>query len=305
MSTVDWLLENLVKAKIFDKGANSGSYVSACCPAHPDARPSFFLYLSDNRGFCKSCGFKTDLPGLIQKVTGKTLAESRKEARQLVRGGDSRPVRRSDSNSPRPGSRSLGHYATDQGIDYWESRHVSEISRLRYRLGYDEAKGAVVIPVHTPKGEPAGLVYRYTDKNSFKRYENSPGMEPSKLLWGYHYLKRPRRVYVTEGPLDAILLNQNGYPAVATLTSSISKYQIKLLNKTGAEICVVLDSDKAGLQLGDRISNIGYTICCIVKDGIKDSAEMVAKLGTIELEHIPARCWRSWVRQSKNAHSNR
>ena len=294
MDVRGWVLENLSKPRSFKK------YVSACCPYHNDSRPSWLFFLDSNSGYCKSCGHRSTLPELISRITGKSLAESRKEARQLVRGRDSRPVHRSDSHNARPWDVTLGHYSVDQGVEYWESRYVSEISRLRYRLGYDETKGAVVIPVHDPKGRPVGLIYRYTDPNSFKRYENTPGLEPSKLLWGYHYLKAPKRVYVTEGPIDCILLNQCGYPAVA----SFSKPQIRLLNKLGSEIYVVLDSDRSGLELGDKISKMGYNICCIAKEGVKDAAEMVDKLGKIELEHIPAHCWRSWIRQSKNKGRN-
>ena len=291
----DWLLENLDRPRAFEK------YVSACCPFHGDRHPSFLYSLNSKYGTCKSCGHHATLAELIQKVTGKPLGEARREARQLASGRGHRSTDRTRHSGVQSSGNTWNSYTPSGSIGdaYWESRCVSEISRLRYRMGYDETKGAVVIPVQTPKGEPAGLIYRYTNPNSFKRYENSPGMEPSKLLWGYHFLKFPKRVYVTEGIIDAVLLNQFGYPAVASLTSSISKDQMKLLDKLGAEICVVADQDFAGLALLDRISSIGYSIV-IGKGGFKDVAEMVEKTGTIELEHIPAHCWRSWARKDKS-----
>ena len=77
-------------------------------------------------------------------------------------------------------------------------------------------------------------------------------MKKSHVLFGQPYIQDCDYVCVTEGPLDAIWLNQLGFPAVALLGMSMSEKQRDLLlTLPTKEIILCLDNDSAG-QIGKK-----------------------------------------------------
>jgi DNA primase len=71
-------------------------------------------------------------------------------------------------------------------------------------------------------------------------------------------------ICVTEGSLDTIWLNQNGFPAVSILGATISQVQEDLLLQLPTnEIVLCLDNDKAG-EIGMQKALTSLAIRCKV-----------------------------------------
>ena len=84
-------------------------------------------------------------------------------------------------------------------------------------------------------------------------------LKKSKLLFGGHLINEAPLIYVTEGPLDAMWLDQAGYPAVALLGAYMSKAQAELLQEFPVgEVVLCFDNDEAGqIGLGKALTVLG------------------------------------------------
>jgi len=138
--------------------------------------------------------------------------------------------------------------------DYLVSRGINEESMKHFKLGYSNAMGMVVTPVHSPDGIPVGIVGRSI---SDKRFKNSNNLPKSKTLFNIHRAKRiGSNVIIVESNFDAIRVHQAGFPnVVATLGGHISQDNLNLLNRYFNKIIIMTDSDLAGRELGNSIGS--------------------------------------------------
>ena len=80
------------------------------------------------------------------------------------------------------------------------------------------------------------------------------GFKKSRYLFGINHVPRTPFVCITEGTLDTIWLQQNGFPSVAILGAISSKVQEELLAKLPVEeVVLCLDNDEAGKKGKDRL----------------------------------------------------
>lgn len=138
-----------------------------------------------------------------------------------------------------------------RAMRYFEGRQISKESMSKFLLGYSENQDMVTIPVHNPDGSaPLGFVARSVEGKEFK---NTPGLPKSKTLFNLHRVKKHDTVYVVESSFDAIRLDQNGIPAVATLGANVSNSQTELLTKYFNNAIVIGDNDDAGKGMQEKI----------------------------------------------------
>jgi DNA primase len=146
--------------------------------------------------------------------------------------------------------------SSERASSYYSGRKISKESVQRFMLGYSEKMDMVTIPVHSPDGMLLGFVGRSVEGKDFK---NTPGLPKGKTLFNLNRTKSSRSVYVVESSFDAIRLDQCGFPAVATLGSNVSNFQIDLLKKYFNDIIVIADNDEAGesmvKKLRDKLSS--------------------------------------------------
>lgn len=137
--------------------------------------------------------------------------------------------------------------------DYLESRRINSDSMKYFLLGYSHPMSMVVTPVHSPFGDPIGIVGRSIEGKSFK---NSTNLPKSKTLFNVHRAKKiGEHVIVVESNFDAIRIHQAGFPnVVATLGGFLSADQQHLLNRYFNKITIMTDADKAGRDLGLSIA---------------------------------------------------
>lgn len=101
--------------------------------------------------------------------------------------------------------------------------------------------GFLIIPTY----ENGKLVYfqaRNTDKNSSFRYRNPP-IPRTQIVYFYDLLKKDDRIFITEGPFDAMTLKD--YSATCVMGNRLSDPQVlKILDLNPKEIIFVPDYDK-------------------------------------------------------------
>lgn len=105
-------------------------------------------------------------------------------------------------------------------------------------------------------GRAIGIVGRALQPDVKPKYLYSAGMSKDQGLIGFTRARGSQRVILTEGVLDALLLNTKGLaaPTVATGGTSLSKAQIQMLEDSGCqELLLALDSDAPGQDATERI----------------------------------------------------
>ena len=231
------------------------------CPFHDNHRTPAGE-VSKDRGtfFCFSCQVTKSLVEFVMFVTQKTYFESIRFIDSMATESDivgivdkalyKEPewkafdeilVRRLHSQA----------LESPRAMRYYEGRRISESSVNKFLLGYSDNQDMVTIPMHNPDGSVLlGFVARSVEGKEFK---NTPGLPKSKILFNLHRARKHDTVYVVESSFDAIRLDQNGIPAVATLGANVSRNQIELLTKYFNNAIVIGDNDDAGKGMQQKV----------------------------------------------------
>jgi hypothetical protein len=138
---------------------------------------------------------------------------------------------------------------------YWtDERGFEPRTIAAFDLGYDPVGDFmgpyVTIPIRNVNGGLLGVIKRYLAKDAELRYRYPKGFKRSENLFGSWMVEKDptaHTVVLTEGAIDAMKVWQAGFPAMAIYGSSLSKTQVRLLNRLGVQKVVLLfDNDKAG-----------------------------------------------------------
>ena len=253
------------------------------CPFHPNHRtPAGEVDKETGTFFCFSCHHVTDLIALVMHTTGRTYFESAR----FIKSKEQQTNLEDDINKKLVVKPEYVQYdevlikrlntqaiESPRAMRYYNGRSITEDSVKKFILGFSEKQDMVTIPVHSPTGIPVGFVGRSIEGKEFK---NTPGLPKGKVLFNLHRVKTADKVYVVESSFDAIRLDQCGIPAVATLGSNVSNFQIDLLRKYFNNIYIVADNDEAGGNMKDRlIEKLGSKITVLqIEKQYKDIGDM-------------------------------
>lgn len=270
-------LREYLERNLVGKVSAQGWYNCACLnPNHHDSHPSFGIDLSTGHGYCFSCQVHYDLPQIVALIERKGIIEAAVTARGLTLGDASLKVR-----SARRSRRADYH-------PFWESRGIRLPTVVRHELGYDEGGAEVYGPVHDLTGVLVGFVKRSI---SSKQYRNE-GFESGTVLYNYHRLQFPTPVlYVAEGWIDTLSLDQAGYTTVGRFGVGLSEVQRKALDRTGARIVMLVDNDHLGLRAADGWVRRGYSVA-FARLPYKDPNDELRATGTIALYEVHPLVWR-------------
>lgn len=253
------------------------------CPYHGNHRtPAGEIDKIKGTFYCFSCHTIADIHEFIMHVSGRTYFEAARYIKTKAKEGDiSQEVMQKLIDVPDyvPFDELLIQRLNNQAIDsaramsYYHGRRITEASVKKFGLGYSVNRDMVTIPVHSPDGMPLGFVGRSVEGKEFK---NTPKLPKSKTLFNLHRVKSSNKIYVVESSFDAIRLDQVGMPAVATLGSNVSNFQIELLRKHFNNIYVIADNDEAGGNMKERlVEKLGSRVSVIQLDTkYKDIGEM-------------------------------
>jgi DNA primase len=133
---------------------------------------------------------------------------------------------------------------------YFYNRTITDETISRFRLGYNQ--GFYTIPIYQD-GLLRQFQMRRDSPKLIKNYYKGVG----PLLFNSDILKLTNKIYLTEGLIGAIVLSQNGIPAVAMnvgCDSFMTDWVKYFLYQK--EVYVLFDHDKAGETGAKRVANI-------------------------------------------------
>jgi DNA primase len=231
------------------------------CPFHDNHRtPAGEISKERGTFFCFSCQVSKSLVEFVMFVTHKTYFESIRFIDSMATKSDIvGAIDKALYKEPEWKAydevliRRLHSQALEspRAMRYYEGRRLSENSVNKFLLGYSSNQDMVIVPMHNPDGSVLlGFVARSVEGKEFK---NTPGLPKSRILFNLHRARKHDTVYVVESSFDAIRLDQNGIPAVATLGANVSRNQIELLTKYFNNAIVVGDNDDAGKGMQQKI----------------------------------------------------
>jgi len=128
--------------------------------------------------------------------------------------------------------------------------------------------------------------------NNRAKYINGAASESfnkSSVLYGSHFLRKNRPIYITEGYFDVILLYQNDCNGVAPMGTSFTQYHLQQAWDCSDELIVAMDGDEAGLKSALKIAHlaleylaIGKKISFIELKNGEDIASFLEKKGELD-----------------------
>ncbi len=196
------------------------------CPFHEDKHPSFYVNKLTGSWFCHSgCGGG----GFFDLY----------ERLKLI---DHEPVVRATGDAPVP---------LDMGLEMLTKRGFTPAMLEHWEITYNEDIGAIEIPCYDVDDHLLGYICRMPE-GVHPKYRLPEGFQKKSVLFGMHKLlsvKKGRNVNVilVEGPLDAIWLQEAGFPAVAILGSRLSIEQVTILHDLDfRSIILCFDNDAPG-----------------------------------------------------------
>jgi len=229
-------IERILLSNIPDLKEN-GEELVGCCPFHKDTKPSFNLNTRTGRWYCFGCVKGGTLLTLLEELTGDLIKSS------IL-------VKNIEFEEPEPVVQVKVVLPPDNGLsNYLEKRRFNSTVLRRFGVYYNVSRG-LIVPIHDEKNNLVGWVER---KHGYKY---SRGLPRKRTIYNLNRNLLEDHVFVVEGTLDAIWIEQCGFKAVATLGACVSTEQIDLLNRWFKSITVIPDNDPAGIEMGKRLAKL-------------------------------------------------
>ena len=153
---------------------------------------------------------------------------------------------------------------------------------------YDTFRNRLMFPVIDVRGSVIGFSGRILGDGEPK-YMNSPEtmvFDKSRNLFAMNLAKKSKSGYIilSEGNIDVVSLHQAGFDsAVASLGTSLTPEQARLISRYTNQVIIAYDNDNAGIKASERAIGILEKLDIKVKvlrlSGAKDPDEYIKKRG--------------------------
>ena len=191
----------------------------------------------------------------------------------------------------------------DSLIKHMKSKGYSELEMFSaglVRAGkngshYDTYRNRLMFPVIDVRGDVIGFSGRALGDGEPK-YMNSPEtlvFNKSRNLFGMNLAKKSKSGYIilAEGNIDVVMMHQAGFDsAVASLGTSLTPEQARLISRYTNEVVIAYDADGAGQNAARRAISIFEKLDIKVKvlslTGAKDPDEYIKKNGAAAFESL-------------------
>lgn len=162
----------------------------------------------------------------------------------------------------------------------------------------DPLAGRLIIPIITAMGDVVAFGGRDMTGTSPAKYKNTAESEvfvKSRHLFGLNLAKKfrggGRKLIIVEGYMDAIALHQAGFGnAVASMGTSLTKEQAKLIKRYCDDVYICYDGDTAGqaatLRGLDILRQAGLNVKVVSMPADTDPDEYIRKEGTESFEKL-------------------
>lgn len=164
---------------------------------------------------------------------------------------------------------------------------------------YDRFRGRVIFPIIDLRGNVVGFGGRSLGDREPKYLNSSdtPVFKKSKNLFALNFAKssKAKSLILAEGYMDVIAIHQAGFDnAVATLGTSLTEEQARLIAQYTDTVIIAYDSDGAGQTATKRAINIfsevGVKVNILSIPGAKDPDEFLQKFGPQRFELLLEGC---------------
>ena len=196
--------------------------------------------------------------------------------------------------APAGGDQLLGHM---KAKGYGE-KELFEANLLSYNEErnhyYDRFRNRLIFPIIDRKSRVVGFGGRVLD-DSLPKYLNSSDTllyKKSRELYGLNRVMKVsdrERILLVEGYMDVISLHAAGIGyAVASLGTSLTREQARIIKRYGKQVFICYDGDKAGQAATDRAIDVllaeDIRPRIVVLEGGKDPDEYIRDYGKIAFE---------------------
>lgn len=138
--------------------------------------------------------------------------------------------------------------------EYWYDRNLTDTTIDRFRLGF--YNNWYLVPMYRYDSFVNFQMRRDKPKRFITQWYKTEGWVPCLVNAGI--LPLVDSVFITEGVVDALLLSQEGIPAVAQNTSAFWSSEWFPLFSNVKKIYYIADNDKAGVNAAVRVAkNLG------------------------------------------------
>ena len=148
----------------------------------------------------------------------------------------------------------------DRVAAYLQGRGIAPQTARTYRLGYaadGEYAGRLAIPYITADGSVVDVRYRAIRDGQTPKYMSRGGSK-THLFSVASLLKPGPNLFITEGEIDCITLNQMGLNAVGVPGVQNWKDHYRLLMEDYDRIYIVCDGDEPGQKFGRQLLDRVY-----------------------------------------------
>ncbi len=175
-----------------------------------------------------------------------------------------------------------------KGYSQQELFEAGLVKRGRNGSWYDTFRNRLMFPVIDVRGSVIGFSGRILGDGEPK-YLNSPEtpvFSKSHNLFALNLAKKSKSGYIilTEGNIDVVSLHQAGFDsAVASLGTSLTAEQARLISRYVNEVVLCYDSDEAGKKAAQRgisiLQKLDLKVRVLQIPGAKDPDEFITKNG--------------------------
>ncbi len=160
---------------------------------------------------------------------------------------------------------------------------------------YDTFRNRLMFPVIDIRGSVIGFSGRILDDGEPK-YMNSPEtlvFSKSHNLFALNLAKKSKMGYIilSEGNIDVVAMHQAGIDcAVASLGTSLTPEQARLISRYVNEVVIAYDGDQAGQKASQRaisiLQQLDMKVRVLRMTDAKDPDEYIKKFGTAAFENL-------------------
>jgi len=160
--------------------------------------------------------------------------------------------------------------------------------RRREHSSYDTFRNRLMFPVIDVRGNVIGFSGRILDDGEPK-YMNSPDtlvFDKGRNLFALNLAKKSKSGYIilSEGNIDVVSLHQAGFDsAVASLGTSLTGEQARLISRYTNEVIIAYDGDGAGIKASQRaigiLEKLDLKVRVLRMSGAKDPDELIRTKG--------------------------
>lgn len=189
----------------------------------------------------------------------------------------------------------LINHLENKGFTQQEMLTAGLISKNDKGNVYDKFRGRIMFPIIDIRGNIIAFGGRVID-DSMPKYLNSPEtlvFNKSNNLFAMNIAKKSKRGYIilAEGYMDVIALHQAGFDcAVASLGTSLTDGQARILMRYTNDVVIAYDSDNAGQSASNRaidiLKKVGLNIKVLQMKNAKDPDEYIKNFGVTSFANL-------------------